>query len=287
MRCLLTGASGRLGLHLQELWPQFFPACDLFCTDRTKTLFPDGTHCELSLATTDEVEEILRIVSPNMILHCAAISDPEEVERNPVNAWYLHQIVTSLFSQYASGGRAWLMFFSTDFVFDGFDERFYSEDDLARPTTQYGKSKLAGEAEVISLNAGLVARLSLLIDPQVSRPSGWSQVRKSLRENQPVQGVVDEWRTPIRYMSAASAILTLASQERRGIVNVAGPERLTPYDLIVRMREEMASRSTIVPIHRRRISETLVRPRNLALSTRKLESWIGTERSVLQAHIGI
>lgn len=277
MNCLLTGASGNLGRKIAELWPLFFPVSNLFKVHRAHLELADGSTLDLGLNRITDISKILQITAPDVIIHCAAISSPIEAEASPREAWYIHSEVATLFSQYVQEQSGWMLYCSSDFVFDGGIEGFYSEEAPTHPATQYGKSKLSGEREVLTRNAGLVVRLSLMFDPPLGSASGWSKLRTALEYNEPVEAVTDEWRTPLRYKTAAENILRLTAQKRRGIVNVAGVERLTPYDLIVRLKAEIGSKSAIVPVLRRRISPNVDRPRSVALSTKLLKEWLADD----------
>jgi dTDP-4-dehydrorhamnose reductase len=168
-----------------------------------------------------------------------------------------------------------MIFCSTDFVFSGSSTGFYSEDDQPEPLNIYGKSKLAGEGELMNKGTGLIARLSLMFDPPTGvENKSWAKLRKQLECNAEVTGVVDEWRTPLSYNSAALILLKLARVKRTGIIHIGGAERLSPFELIAQMKAKIGSRSEILPIQIRQLEQKYIRPRDVSLSTHRLTKWL-------------
>lgn len=274
-RWLLTGATGGLGRALQCLFPHRFPNEDLFCLSSKILVSPNGQNQSCNITNYSEIIEIASHVKPDAIIHCAAISHPLDCERYPEQAMIVNRDFSRALSIYAKKFSAWMLYCSTDFVFSGSSSGMYSETDHPEPLNIYGKSKLAGENELLQQESGLVARLSLMFDPPLGgKTKSWSKLRNQLDLHTDVSGVVNEWRTPLSYSSAASILLKLADLKRYGIVHVGGPERMSPYELIVKLRAEIGSRSKILPIYTRDFEHGYARPRNVSLSTRKLNEWL-------------
>ncbi|KAJ0066403.1 hypothetical protein NL108_013035, partial [Boleophthalmus pectinirostris] len=83
---------------------------------------------------------------PHVIIHCAAERRPDVVERAPDSALNLNVHATAVLSKEAAACGAFLLFISTDYVFDGRNPP-YGEDDAPNPLNLYGRSKLEGERE--------------------------------------------------------------------------------------------------------------------------------------------
>jgi dTDP-4-dehydrorhamnose reductase len=135
-RILITGANGQLGEALHET----FPGADA----RVRTSF-DVVHGTLEYR-------------PDLVLHAAAWTDVDGAEDQPAEATAVNVAGTR---NVVSLGAP-LVYYSTDYVFDGRKGRPYVESDEPKPLSVYGRSKLAGEQEV---RAGWVLRSSWLFGP--------------------------------------------------------------------------------------------------------------------------
>lgn len=183
-----------------------------------------------------------------------------------------------MLAEYAAAEDAWMLFCSSDIVFEGDQAEPHRESGATSARRAYEASKLAGEQEVLSRGAGLVVRLSWMYEPAcLERPSSWREVTDSLRAGRAVRGVVDELRTPLTFAEAAATIAALAESGRRGLVNIGGLEILTPYELLLRQKSRMVTDSAIVPTLSSSFHEGIARPKNLALDTTRLASWLAAD----------
>lgn len=275
---LVCGATGQLGRALLRHWRENGNAdARIHCVARTAGQV--GSDCVEPIDLRDEyaVSALLERIRPDRIFHCAAISRPIEADQDPDSAHALHASATRLLAEYASSENAWMLFCSSDIVFAGNQAEPQRESDPTCARRVYEASKLAGEQEVLSRDAGLVARLSWMYEPTcLERPSSWREVTESLRTGRSVRGVVDELRTPLTFAEAAATIAALADSRRRGLVNIGGLEILTPYQLLLRQTDRVITSATIVPTSSSAFHGG-TRPKNLALDTTRLSAWLAAD----------
>ena len=172
-RVLITGAGGQLGTALAE----FFPWAD---------------------ARTHEELDIVRDVPQgyDLVLHAAAWTDVDGAEADPAAA----EAVNVLGTRNVVASGAPVVYYSSDYVFDGTKTEPYLESDEPNPLGVYGRTKLAGEREI---RDGWIVRSSWLF--------GWTShnfVRTMLRlgAKQDQVAVVDDQRgspTYVGYLAAA------------------------------------------------------------------------------------
>jgi dTDP-4-dehydrorhamnose reductase len=165
-RILITGAGGQLGRALVEA----FPGADA------------RTRAELDV--TQLVELGYR---PELVLHAAAWTDVDGAEADAAGAAVVNVAGTD--NVVALGAP--VVYFSTDYVFDGAKREPYLESDEPRPLSVYGRTKLDGEHEI---RAGWVVRSSWLFGP-----TGHNFVRTMLRlgsEREEVSVVDDQRGSP-------------------------------------------------------------------------------------------
>lgn len=132
---LLAGKNGKVGWELQ------------------RTLLPLGRvvalgRRDLDLARPEAIRATLRAIKPDVIVNAAAYTDVNRAEQEFELAQAVNGIAPGIFAEGARALGAWLVHYSTDYVFDGEKAGAYRESDVPNPLSVYGKSKLAGEAAV-------------------------------------------------------------------------------------------------------------------------------------------
>jgi len=126
--------------------------------------------------------------------------------------------------------RARFVFFSTDLVFDGARGRYAESTDVA-PVLPYGALKAEAEALVRSEHPGvLIIRTSLLVGESgiYLRPAFECD---ALRRGLPITLYTDEWRSPTYVDDVAKAAWGLVQSQASGTFHVAGPDRLSRFEL--------------------------------------------------------
>jgi dTDP-4-dehydrorhamnose reductase len=266
MRIVVTGASGQLGAYL-------VPALR---AAGHHSLFPwsrcgGGATTAVDLSDANNVAAALGSHDPDLIIHAAARSRAEEVRREPRHAWAVNVESTRQLARWCLERGRRLIFTSTDMVFDG-TRGWYREDDPPRPILEYGRTKAAAEESVLEVPGGLVARISLLYGPsKAGRPSFFDSALSRLRAGEPQVFFADEYRTPLHYAKAAEALILLAEREARGIVHVAGRERVSRHELMLRVADALALGSGLIHANRREdVPAAEPRPADVSLDTTRL-----------------
>ena len=116
--------------------------------------------------------------APDIVLHSAAYTDVDGAEADPGTAEAVNVQGTRNVVQAVRGTHTAVVYFSTDYVFDGKKTAPYVESDRTRPLNAYARTKLAGEEEVLSWVHGIVVQDGLAV--QRDRPQ--------LREDDPRRG---------------------------------------------------------------------------------------------------
>lgn len=282
-RWLLTGAAGQLGTTFRHVWQERALGHEVLALVHGSAEGANDRFIALDLTNLQALRSVLGEFAPDRIFHCAAISHPARAQALAADASILHTDVTKCMAEYAAETGSWLLHCSTDFVFSGEVSGVLSEDDEARPLNWYGKTKLAGEQVVLGENVGLAARIALMYDPQIvashRRPSHWQVLVERLHKDLPVDGVVDEWRTPLTFRQSAEHLTSLAEADHRGLVHIAGDDIKTPFDIISDLKERLGSRSLIRRVSREAYSGSTPRPANAALDNGRLKGLLKTNRA--------
>jgi dTDP-4-dehydrorhamnose reductase len=236
---LVLGASGFLGPHVVAAAKE--AGWRVIAASRSPGAAPsiDGRAAD-ELATWDaeragETEELIERARPAAILLAAALARADACEREPARARALNASLPHEVARLARERGIRLVHVSTDLVFGGRPAAGarYSESDAPSPVHAYGRSKAEGEAAVLAeCPAALVVRVPLLYGDSVGRGLGASdQLLAALRRGERPVLFTDEWRTPLEVGNAARALVECATRSENGLLHVAGPERLTRFEL--------------------------------------------------------
>ena len=116
----------------------------------------------LDIRDPDAVRTAVRGFAPDAVLHCAAYTNVDGAEADRAAAEAVNVLGTRNVVEAVRGTHTSVVYFSTDYVFDGAKGAPYVETDRPRPLNVYGRTKLAGEREVLSWAHGIVFRTSWL-----------------------------------------------------------------------------------------------------------------------------
>jgi len=115
-------------------------------------------RAECDLASADAIAALLNQIEPNLIINAAAYTAVDKAETEIDLAFAINAKAPEVMAQYAAANGASLLHYSTDYVFDGSKDGFYTEDDPRNPLGVYGKSKAAGEDAIEKTFANLPVR---------------------------------------------------------------------------------------------------------------------------------
>ena len=135
MKLLLLGSNGQVGWELQRSMATLgkVKACD---------------RSTLDFIDLDELRKLIRDYKPDVIVNAAAYTNVDKAESDQENAFQVNSRAVHLLAQEAKVLDAWLIHYSTDYVFDGEKMSPYTEEDKTNPLSVYGKTKLQGEEAI-------------------------------------------------------------------------------------------------------------------------------------------
>jgi len=230
-------------------------------------------------------ERLCDDVQPARVIVCTALSTIPECESYPGLARALNVELPQRIARWCASSGARAILVSTDLVFGavappalGFDESASTA-----PVSESGRSKARGESEFLASHPGaLVVRLPLLFGDSGGRGLGASdRVLRAVERGERVDAFEDEWRTPLDVASAARALIELSFADARGILHVAGPERVSRYELALRAllsrgldRDE--ARAKLARTTRAAAGMDALRPADVTLDARRARAVLRT-----------
>ena len=151
MKILLFGKGGQVGWELQR---SLAPLGELIALDH------DSTSLCGNFADLAGIAASVRAVSPDVIVNAAAHTAVDKAESEPQLARTLNALAPGVLADEAQKIGAWLVQYSTDYVFDGSGDTPWRESDATGPLSVYGQTKREGELAVARCARHLIFRTS-------------------------------------------------------------------------------------------------------------------------------
>jgi dTDP-4-dehydrorhamnose reductase len=215
----ITGAAGLIGHHL--LHSPALPA--------HRWVPRPLCRLELDLLDFHAVDQLFHREQPALIIHCAAISRSPDCQQNPALARRINLDATTHLAALATDIP--LLFFSSDLVFDG-RQGAYRETDPPHPLSVYGETKAEAERVVLRNPRHTVIRTSLNAGQSPSGNRAFNEeMIDAWQQGRTLRLFTDEFRCPIPAISTARAVWELADHDARGLLHVAGAERLSRWEI--------------------------------------------------------
>jgi dTDP-4-dehydrorhamnose reductase len=204
MKVLVTGSSGMLGKALVP------------CLEARGHTVRGLPREELDVTNYDQVFETLSRARPDIVIHSAAYTNVDQAESEPELAYLINGYGSENLAVACARFDTAMVYVSTDYVFDGQQNRPYQPWDQTNPLSVYGKSKLAGEKAVTNhLSRFQIVRTSWLYGPYGK--NFVETILKLAAEKDVLRVVADQFGSPTSTLSLSEIIADLIVTERWGI----------------------------------------------------------------------
>ncbi|HEX8335054.1 MAG TPA: SDR family oxidoreductase [Segetibacter sp.] len=232
MKILVTGANGFLGQHLCLHLAD--KGLDVVATSRGNCRIPSNEKIiyeDVELTNKEAVAAMLANHTPDVIVHTAAMSKPDECNNNTELAIDVN--VTATINLLQSPG-AHFIYISTDFIFG--EDGPHSEDEAPEPLNFYGETKLMAEEEVKNSGVQYAIVRPVFIYGKTwdgLRPTFLHWVKNNLEQEKSIKVVSDQLRTPTYVLDICKGIYSIIENKATGDFHFAGKDLLSPYDMAV------------------------------------------------------
>jgi dTDP-4-dehydrorhamnose reductase len=221
MNALIIGASGLVGGALRQVFPH---AIGTYFRSPASGLRP------LDITDTAAVNALVAEVAPELILLPAAQPNVDRCETERAESERVNVEGTRHVAEAAARHHARLVYFSTDYVFDG-QAGPYAPDATPAPINVYGRHKLAAERVVRETVADhLIVRACGVYGYQAAGKNFVMALARLAAAGERMRVPSDQWGTPTLTENLAAAVHELALSDHRGIVHPVGPDYLTRID---------------------------------------------------------
>lgn len=275
MNILLLGCNGQVGWELQ------------------RSLAPLGAviplaRNEANLAEPESLRALVRKVRPQVIVNAAAYTAVDKAQSEPELAKAVNAAAPAVLAEEAAGIGAWLVHYSTDYVFDGCKKDIgYTEADATNPLSVYGQTKREGELAIqAACDNALIFRTSWVY---AARGNNFVKTMLRLaRERDQLAVVADQWGAPtsaelIADVTAHSLCQAMARPALKGLYHLTAGGETTWHGYACYILEQAKSLGYLLKISPSAITALTTadyplpapRPANSRLSTTKLQAAFG------------
>jgi len=223
MRIFITGGGGLLGSKLAEV--AIAEGNEVF-SGHCHHVPEFGVGVKFDLENPAEISKAIIDVNPDVVFHTAALTDVDKCETDADLAHRINVRGTELVSEAARDVGSFLVYVSTDYVFDG-KNGMYREDDETSPVNRYGRTKLLGEEF-----CDCVARTCVIYGarPASGKANFALWLIERLGQGGEVSIVTDQYVTPTLNTNLAEMLIEAGEKGLRGTFHMAGATRVSRYE---------------------------------------------------------
>jgi dTDP-4-dehydrorhamnose reductase len=218
MRILVTGAGGQVGRELVE-----------FCEVSGDEVVA-ADHAVLDVIDRDAVSQAFGGARPEVVVHAASWTAVDACEGDPDRAHAVNALGSRNVAEAARNVGAHLVYLSTDYVFDGTKPDPYDEWDRPNPASVYGRSKWAGEREVVAHAGGDATMIRI---SWVCGRYGTNMVKTLLRlanDGAAPSFVTDQVGHPTMVADLVPVLRRFAAERRPGLFHVTNQGAVSWFD---------------------------------------------------------
>lgn len=257
MRVLVTGCTGQLGYDVLREGKNL--GLDIFGIN-TK---------DVDITDKQRVQQHIKSLKPHVIIHCAAYTAVDRAEEDKINCYDVNVNGTRNIVEVAKEIDAKVVYMSTDYVFDGQNERPYGETENANPIGYYGMTKFEGEKIVQSLlNKMFIVRISWVFG---INGNNFIKTMLTLSESKDELNVVgDQFGSPTYTVDLSRFLMNLIKTDYYGIYHASNEGYCSWAELAKEIFKQSEKKTIVKSITSDQYPTKVVRPKNSRMSKQKI-----------------
>ena len=275
-KIFITGGSGFLAVNWIIKMRDKFSIIN--CQNNKIVNIKGSKNFLINLFDIDEVEKFIINHKPDLIIHCASITNIEKCENQKKLANETHVLITKNLSQISKKYNIKLVYISTDHIYDG-KKSFYSEKDIPSPLNYYAETKLIGESEVLDAsNKNLVIRTNFFGWTTSYQRNFASNIINLLLKNKKVDVFSDVYFTPVFISDLINITHNLIEHSADGIFNISSNERLSKLDFAIKLAKKFKLKYNLINGNKKiNVKGLINRPNDMSLDNKKLKKFLNIE----------
>lgn len=257
MKILVTGVKGQLGYDVVQEGEK--RGLEMFGTDVDS----------MDITDAGQVRKVMEAYKPDGVIHCAAYTAVDAAEEHQEICRKINVNGARNIAEVCRDMDIPLMYFSTDYVFDGQGENFWKEDDERQPLNVYGQMKYEGELAVQEL----VQKYFILRISWVFGVNGSNFIKTMLRlgkERGAVGVVSDQMGSPTYTYDLAKLVLDMFQTDKYGVYHVTNDGICSWYEFACEIFKQAGMDVKVTPLTTAEYPAKAARPLNSRMSKDKL-----------------
>ena len=257
MKILVTGVKGQLGYDVVQEGEK--RGLEMFGTDVDS----------MDITDAGQVRKVMEAYKPDGVIHCAAYTAVDAAEEHQEICRKINVNGTRNIAEVCRDMDIPLVYFSTDYVFDGQGENFWKEDDERQPLNVYGQMKYEGELAVQEL----VQKYFILRISWVFGVNGSNFIKTMLRlgkERGAVGVVSDQMGSPTYTYDLAKLVLDMFQTDKYGVYHVTNDGICSWYEFACEIFKQAGMDVKVTPLTTAEYPAKAARPLNSRMSKDKL-----------------
>ena len=287
-RILIVGANGMLGQRVINFYSKKENIELLGCSIEPTPVYSDAEYICCDLTKRESIKKIVFDFYPDFIVNTAAYTNVDKSETEREQAWKLNVKGVEYLAETCRVLDAHLVHISSDYIFDGKNGP-YNEKAKPNPLGYYGRTKLASEnALKISGSMNSIIRTNVLYGIADSRPDFVRWVINSVRAEQKIRIVTDQFNNPTFLDDLVIAINKIIEFKKQGIYNIGGKEFLSRYEFTLLIADFFKlNKDLITPIKTIELNQPAPRPLKSGLITLKAQTELGYKSHTILESLAI
>ena len=257
MKVLVTGAKGQLGY-------------DLMAQLKQRGHEAIGVDIqEMDITNQESVEQVMRQVKPDAVIHCAAYTAVDKAEDDVSLCTKINVDGTGYIAKMCQELDCKLLYLSTDYVFPGDGENFWEPDDAREPLNVYGKTKCEGELLVEEyVQKYFIVRISWVFG---INGKNFVRTMLNLAQNHSELTVVnDQIGSPTYTYDLSRLLIDMIETDKYGRYHASNEGICSWYDFACEIFKQAKLDVRVLPVSSEEYPSKAKRPLNSRLSKEKL-----------------
>jgi len=217
----------------------------------------------LDISDAAQVEAVIFSERPDAVINCAAWTDVDGCESDAARAERVNAAGPENLARACRQANAGFLTISTDYVFDGGKDGFYTQRDQPRPLSVYGRFKFEGERRAQAEHARtIVVRTGYIFGP--GGRNFLSTVVDRAKRGEKLKVITDSWGTPTYARDLAVRLRELVELDLPGIFHVVSAGEGASFETFTREALKLArcESALVEPVSMNSLSRPAPRPRN-------------------------
>jgi len=234
MKIIILGGKGQLGKEFEN-----------FLKDKAEIY--SFSHLELDVLNQELLIKKIQEIKPEVVINCSAYTKVDKAEEEKEECIKVNAIGAKNVSYASYKVGAKVIYFSTDYIFDGEKESPYTELDSPNPISTYGSSKLLGEIYTSKHNPNhLILRISWLYG--INGRNFVKTITKKAKEEKELKIVSDQKGSPTYTLDVVKQTWELIKKDKVGIYHSANQGETSWYEFAKKIIEKLKINVKISPI---------------------------------------